>query len=137
MKIKPQRNSSLPMIHEMHLDKEPFSMIRSGRKTVELRLNDDKRRKIKVADFIRFVLRGSEDIILAKVTALYASYSFAMLFEVGGMLDKCGLSDFTPKDAANRMTKYYSESDERANGALGIEFQIIISQPTETPMITL
>ena len=35
------------MKHYMNLCPEPFEMIRSGKKTIELRLNDEKRKIIK------------------------------------------------------------------------------------------
>ncbi|MFB9860740.1 hypothetical protein ACFPFV_11800 [Salinicoccus siamensis] len=38
------------MKHYMRLFKTPFNMIQSGYKTVEVRLNDDKRRKLKPND---------------------------------------------------------------------------------------
>ena len=43
------------MIHKMNLNPEPFERILSGRKTIELRLNDEKRRLIKVGDKIEFI----------------------------------------------------------------------------------
>jgi len=38
------------MKHEMKLYPEPFQMIADGRKTIELRLYDEKRKKIKAGD---------------------------------------------------------------------------------------
>lgn len=43
------------MIHEMMLSPKPFEMIASGTKTIELRLNDEKRQKVQVDDTIVFV----------------------------------------------------------------------------------
>lgn len=40
------------MLHKMHLKKEPFEKIRNGTKTIELRLNDEKRQQIQNGDFI-------------------------------------------------------------------------------------
>ncbi len=40
------------MIHYMNLADDPFEQIASGNKTIELRLYDEKRQKIKVNDFI-------------------------------------------------------------------------------------
>ena len=34
------------MIHEMRLHNEPFTKIKLGKKTIELRLNDEKRKLI-------------------------------------------------------------------------------------------
>lgn len=38
----------------MKLNSEPFLKIADGTKTIELRLNDEKRRLIKVGDYIEF-----------------------------------------------------------------------------------
>ena len=50
------------MIHRMNLDSNPFEMIKNGTKTIELRLNDDKRRKIKVGDYIIFLVHTEQVI---------------------------------------------------------------------------
>lgn len=42
------------MEHTMKLNPSPFSLIRDGVKTIELRLYDEKRRKIAPRDTIRF-----------------------------------------------------------------------------------
>lgn len=49
------------MEHHMHLFKTPFKMIQSGYKTVEVRLNDDKRRKLRPSDTIHFTVLPEED----------------------------------------------------------------------------
>ena len=138
MNIKPHADKNdVPSIHELHLNNEPFFLIKSGQKTVELRLNDEKRKRIRLGDFLRFTLRGSEDIILARVTALYTAPSFEVLFEVGGILKKCAWRSLSPIEAADKMREFYSKEDEQAYGALGIEFAVIIKSPTETPIINI
>ena len=42
------------MTYEMNLNRQPFDMIKSGRKTIELRLNDEKRKNIVAGDKIKF-----------------------------------------------------------------------------------
>ena len=42
------------MNHNMNLSPVPFEMIKSGQKTIELRLNDEKRQRIKTGDTIIF-----------------------------------------------------------------------------------
>lgn len=42
------------MIINMKLNNDPFNRIKNGSKTIELRLNDEKRSKLKVNDFIEF-----------------------------------------------------------------------------------
>lgn len=49
------------MIHKMGLYGEYFQSIREGKKKVEVRLNDEKRRKIKVGDTIEFLRVPEQD----------------------------------------------------------------------------
>ena len=47
------RLSRRSVVHHMKLHASPFEKIKSGEKTIELRLFDEKRRQIKVGDTIR------------------------------------------------------------------------------------
>ena len=40
------------MIHKMKLNESPFERIKDGTKTIEFRLYDDKRKKVKIGDEI-------------------------------------------------------------------------------------
>lgn len=42
------------MVRKMKLNTAPFELIRSGKKIFELRLYDDKRRKLEIGDTIIF-----------------------------------------------------------------------------------
>lgn len=112
-------------IHEMALDAEPFEKIRDGEKTIELRLNDDKRRKVKVGDKIIFTLNGSEnDYIMTRVVALHKFSSFKELYSKLP-LDKCGYSNLEAKSAdPNDMRRYYTAEDEAKYGVVGIEIEL-------------
>lgn len=56
------------MEHIMNLRPKPFGMIKDGRKTIELRLYDEKRRQIVVGDTIQFMnTEDEQDIIRAEV----------------------------------------------------------------------
>ena len=52
------------MNHVMRLDGEYFDMIKNGIKTVEYRLNDEKRQQIKKGDMITFYKRPLEEEML-------------------------------------------------------------------------
>lgn len=45
----------------VHLDEEMFKLVESGIKNVEVRVNDEKRRKLKVGDKLIFLKRPKED----------------------------------------------------------------------------
>lgn len=112
-------------IHCMRLKPSPFEKISSGRKTVELRLYDDKRRKVDIGDRIVFTnLDESEQRIAVKVTGLHRYATFEELFS-NISPEKCGNDKSeTPEDAAAGMKKYYSDDQIKMYGVLGIEIEI-------------
>ena len=116
------------MKHYMNLCPEPFEMIRSGKKTIELRLNDEKRQAISVGDTIVFTnTNNSGNQIFAVVTALHKFNDFKELYENLPLL-KCGYTEedidgAKPED----MNIYYSKELEEKYGALGIELIVDFS----------
>lgn len=71
------------MLHRMKLKIVPFKKIKNGSKTIELRLNDEKRKKVQIGDFIEFsCLDEPKDKIQTRVTALHRFGSFAELYAV-------------------------------------------------------
>ena len=100
----------------MKLRPAPFGAIKSGDKTVELRLFDEKRKQIAVGDSITF--RCGEERLTVRVLALHRFPDFAALFAAmpHTML---GLDD--PKE----MEQYYSQEEQLRYGVLGIEIERI------------
>ena len=111
--------------HAMKLNPSPFGKISSGKKSVELRLYDDKRRKINIGDRIIFSNTDvPEQKIAVKVTALHRYATFEDLFR-NIPPEKCGNDVIeTPEDAAARMKKYYSDEQIKWYGVLGIEIEL-------------
>lgn len=69
------------MRHTMKLKEDPFERMKNGTKTIEFRLYDEKRRKIKVGDEIEFFkLPKLQERILVRVKNLYRGDSFKILF---------------------------------------------------------
>ena len=69
------------MRHIMRLHNEPFILIKKGTKTIEMRLNDEKRQLIKVGDTIEFINRYNNDIIYVEVINLYYFNNFEDLYD--------------------------------------------------------
>ncbi|MGN1131668.1 MAG: ASCH domain-containing protein [Ruminococcus sp.] len=113
------------MTHNMKLNPEPFNMISSGQKTIELRLNDEKRQMIKIGDEIVFTnTSDSEQKITAVVVDLHKFNSFKELYSALPLL-KCGYTEkdiikANPKD----MELYYSKEQQKKYGVLGIEIRV-------------
>ena len=111
--------------HKMNLNPEPFEMIRSGQKTIELRLNDEKRQIIKVGDRIEFTQTKTGEKLIAEVIALHKFDSFAELYQKLPLL-KCGYTK-ADKDTAKPedMDLYYTPEQQNKYGVLGIEIKVI------------
>lgn len=111
------------MTHIMKLNDAPFETVKNGSKTIELRLYDEKRRKIKTGDTICF--KAKAGIVTAKVKALYLFKSFEELY-AELPLDKCGyapgeLATASPDD----MLLYYSKEQIKKYGVIGIEIEVV------------
>ena len=108
----------------MRLAPIPYEKIKSGRKTVELRLNDEKRKLIAVGDEITFENTESGELLAVRVVALHAFESFEKLYQTLS-LNKCGYAEeeLAYADPAD-MRIYYSEAEEKKWGVLGIEIAL-------------
>ena len=112
------------MKHKMKLYKEPFFRIKSGKKTIEVRLNDLKRQKISIGDEIEFSLLEGNEKILVKVIGLSKFDSFEHLYssfdyKMFGHPDGTTLSD-----QLSGVRKYYPEDREKEFGVLGIHIRL-------------
>lgn len=117
-------DDDLPKIHFMNLASEPFRLIESGKKTVEIRLYDEKRRTIKRDDIIEFMFCDNVGKALkAKVTGTRRFNTFAELMQ-SDLFDKTGFEGM-PEQAAQSMYKYYTPELEKQYGVLAIEFELL------------
>ena len=70
------------MLHRMGLYGEYFQSIIEGKKKVEVRLNDEKRRKVRVGDYIEFVKVPEQDeTLVVKVTELSVFDTFKEMYQ--------------------------------------------------------
>ena len=110
------------MKHEMKLHNNPFNSIKSGTKTIEMRLYDEKRRLIKIGDIIEFTNRSTEEKISVEVIRLHIFNNFSELYK---HFDKVLLGYNKNEEAnPNDMIKYYSKEEQEKYGAVGIEIKL-------------
>lgn len=109
----------------MKLQKEPFEMIKSGRKIYEMRLLDEKRSKIKIGDEIEFSLYDNEDKkLLVTVVDILKYKSFIDLYADLSPLE-LGYTRENYKDASFKdMEKYYSKEEESRYGVVAIKIKL-------------
>ena len=108
------------MLHIMKLKRAPFDKIGNGSKTIELRLNDEKRQNVNIGDFIEFSCMDEPNKrIQTRVTNIHHFTSFAELYATLPK-EKLGYSSEETPDP-NHMNEYYSEEEQDKYGVLGIE----------------
>ncbi|MBR5797979.1 MAG: ASCH domain-containing protein [Clostridia bacterium] len=107
----------------MNLTPAPFAMIKSGQKTIELRLFDEKRQHIRVGDEIVFTNTESGETLAKTVAKLHRFDSFEELYRALPLL-KCG---YTAEDVhaahPSDMEQYYSVEEQQKYGVVGIELK--------------
>ena len=108
------------MLHKMKLKESPFERIKNGTKTIEFRLYDEKRRKVKIGDEIEFSkLPDLQEKLLVEVLDIYRAETFKDLFE----------KIYTDKDEIERKTKsmyqFYSKEQEKEYGVVGIKIALL------------
>ena len=111
-------------IHTMNLTPAAFSKIKNGTKTIELRLYDEKRKKIRPGDRIVFTETESGEKLEVRVLELSVFDSFAALY-AALPLAACGYAEeeldrASPED----MDLYYSKEQQRKYGAVGIRIAL-------------
>lgn len=111
------------MLYIMNLHDKPFNLIKKGTKTIELRLNDEKRQMIKEGDLIEFNNRQTGEKIIVRIEKLYKYANFAELYHD---FDPISLGyaegeSVNPED----MELYYTKEQQTKYGVLGIKIRKI------------
>jgi len=108
------------MIHKMKLNESPFERIKNGTKTVEFRLYDEKRRKVKIGDKIEFSkLPDLQEKILVKVIDIYRDETFENLFR------KLHKDEEEIERKTKSMYQFYSKEQEKEYGVVGIKIALL------------
>ena len=113
------------MIHEMKLQPEYYNYILHGTKRVEIRLNDEKRKNIKVNDKIIFLKEPDlNESFEAKVVKLIKYNSFEEMvkdYDISVLADKT----ITKKSLLADLEEYYPKEKQNKYGVLCIEIELI------------
>lgn len=113
------------MEHILKLQPKYFDYINNGTKKIELRLFDEKRKKINIGDTIIFQEEPElENEIKVKVIGLLRYNSFKELFEdfdIEIMADK----SMTKKELLNVLEEFYTTEKQKQYGVIGIRIEKI------------
>lgn len=107
----------------MGLYGEYFDAIKKGKKTVEVRLNDEKRRKINVGDTIKFIKFPEQNQVLeVQVTKLRRYDTFKEMYE-DIPLNDFDCVDWTLKEMVEGTYEIYTPEQEKRWGTLAISIK--------------
>ena len=113
------------MTHFMQLQPSPFEMIKDGTKTIELRLFDEKRQKIRTGDTISFTNTETQEVLNVRVLELMVFDSFETLYRHLPLLE-CG---YTKEDidtaSPGDMDIYYPKELQQEYGVVGIRIALL------------
>ena len=107
----------------MKLNEKYFEYIKSGTKRIELRLNDEKRKLIKIGDKIRFFkLPKLDEYIDVTVEDLikYDNFKEFNKYPIEILASK----EMSNEELMKDLEKFYSKKEQEKYGVLGIKFKI-------------
>lgn len=109
------------MTYQMKLQDKPYMCIKNETKTVELRLNDEKRQLLKTNDMIEFTNLLTNDKMLVRIEELSYYSTFDELYKD---FDKVSMG-YENEDEANPsdMEKYYSKEEQNRYGVVAIKIK--------------
>lgn len=111
------------MTHYMKLNAEPFELIKFGKKNIEMRLMDEKRKKISTGDNIIFTNINTGEQLKTLVLSIFPFKNFEDLYKA---FDKKRLGYSSEQDANySDMGCYYKKEDIDKYGVVGIEISPI------------
>ncbi len=109
----------------MKLKGEPFCKIKNGTKKYELRLYDEKRKRICVDDLIEFTNQDNNEKIIVQVTEINVFDSFIDLYATLP-LEQCGYAKNELSTAsASDMEKYYTKEEQKLYGVVAIKIELL------------
>ena len=108
-------------MHTMNVKTKYYHLLKSGKKTIELRLFDEKRQKIKVGDEIIFSDSSDQnDNFKATVLKLHRAESFDTLCHIIKP-EQAGFS--SKEELISVLEKFYAPSAQKKFGVVGIEIK--------------
>ena len=109
----------------IHLDSDLFEIVKCGTKNIEARVNDEKRKRLKIGDRI-VILKRPEDI--EQITAIieYLIYYDNFVDLVADYtIEELYLNKYTKEEYLNLLKSFYSDDEIKKYGTVAIKFRIM------------
>lgn len=116
-------NKNSPSTYVMNVHKKFFKKLKNGEKRIEIRLNDIRRRKLKINDIIKFRLDNKPNkYFYSKIKRVNHYENFINLLNKE-KLDYCGFKNKTIQQADIIMHRFYTEEEIKKYGVIAIEIE--------------
>ena len=113
---------SMPIRHRMKLTPENFEQLKSGHKTIESRLNDEKRKALRVGERIEFAkLPELQTSIIVEIVSLDTYKNFSELYAAGHE----AVLGTTQQEYLKRIHEYYTKQEEDKYGVVAIGVKLV------------
>ena len=113
------------MIYEMKLQPDFYNYMLNGTKRIEIRLNDEKRKYIKVGDKIKFYKEPNlEEYFLTEVVEILKFNDFREMID-NLKIEELADEILTKDELLSTLEKYYSKETQEKYGTLGIRIKLI------------
>jgi ASC-1-like (ASCH) protein len=99
-----------------------FVLIKSRRRLIEPRINDDAHRQIRPGDLLVMTNRKTKEEMVAKVVGVLRYPSFVEMFHANGTA-RFGEDD--ERQLLAEMHHYYQTEDEIKHGVLGLKLHVL------------
>jgi ASC-1-like (ASCH) protein len=112
------------MLHQMSLYKEYSNLIKSRQKTIEIRLYDEKRKRIRTGDTIEFIkLLHQNETLQVEVINLIHYQTFKEMYE-DLPSSKMGCEGWSVQNLIDGTYEIYTPEREKQYGVLAIEVRL-------------
>ena len=113
------------MIYEMKLQPAFYNYMLNGTKRIEIRLNDEKRKNIKVGDKIKFYKEPNlEEYFMTEVVEILKFNDFREMID-NLKIEELADEILTKDELLSTLEKYYSKEKQEKYGTLGIRIKLI------------
>ncbi len=107
----------------IHLDSDIFDLVNNGTKTIEGRVNDEKRRKLSIGDRLIFVNRADDNNIIESIVEdlIYFDNFEEMVekFDIKYLYKE----SYTKNDYLDLIKRFYKDEEIKKNGVVAIIFK--------------
>ena len=111
------------MEYQMGLQKKYFNDMKYNTKKVELRINDEKRQKLKIGDIIDFKLEPKRNDIIK--TRIVNVTKYANFIEAVDSIPTLYLTSDSKESYLRDLNHYYNNIEQAKYGVLAIEIEVV------------